>query len=242
MMTIVTLLLGLFFIIGAAVVKYFKNSELIEHISISIAFGAMLGIALFDIIPEITEMTAGSVFYLPIAGAIIGFVILSILDKFIPEHEEEDDDEYSAENLEHIGIISSVAVVLHNIIEGMAVYSLAVSSPRQGIALMFGIGLHNIPMGMFLYSTLGNQSKIKRIGFMAMAALSTFVGGIIMMLIEPYLTLNFDCVLYGIALGMIAFIVIMELTPFIRKNKNRTVSVIGAVAGLIIVLFSTLFE
>ena len=242
MMTLVTLALGLFFLIGAAFVKYNKNSQLYEHISIALAFGAMVGIALFDIGPEILEMTESAKYYLPIIGMIAGFFILTALDKFIPEHEDEEDTEYTSENMEHIGIISSVAIVLHNIIEGMAVYSLAVSSPRQGIALMFGIGLHNIPMGMFIYSTLKSQMSIKRRSFMAIASLSTFLGGLLMMVIEPYITLSFDCLLYGIALGMILFIVIMELLPFVRKNKNRTTSIVCGIIGLFIVFISTLLE
>lgn len=241
MITILTLALGLFFVIGAAVVKYYKNSEFIEHVSIAVALGAMIGIGIFDIIPEVMEITPGTQYYLPIIGAIIGFILLTVFDKFIPEHEDEADDDYSDENMEHIGIISSVAIILHNVIEGMAVYSLAVTSFRQGFFLMLGIGLHNIPMGMFLYSTLRSQAKSKRISYIAMASLSTFLGGIIMMFINPYITEAFNCILYGIALGMILFIVIMELLPFVRKNQNRTISIAGAVSGLFIVLISTLF-
>lgn len=241
-MTLVTLALGLFFIIGAAIVKYNKNSELYEHISIALAFGAMLGIALLDIGPEVLEMTEPEKYYLPIIGLIVGFFVLTLLDKFIPEHEDEADSIYTSENMVHIGIISSVAIILHNIIEGMAVYSLAVSSPRQGVALMFGIGLHNIPMGMFIYSTLKSQAMIKRRSFMAVASLSTFIGGMTMMLIEHYITVSFNCFLYGVALGMILFIIIMELLPFLKKNKNRKTSVMFAAIGLLLVLISTLFE
>ena len=242
MMILITLALGLFFLVGAGVVKFYKNSEFIEHASIAVAFGAMIGIGVFDIAPEVLEMTPYSLYYLPIIGVIAGFLMLSVLDKFIPEHEEEDNTEYNDENMEHIGIISTFAIVIHNMIEGMAVYSLALSSPRQGIALMAGIGLHNIPMGMFLYSTLKSRSALKRRGFMTVAVLSTFLGGLLMMFIRPYITSGFNCVLYGIALGMILFIVLMELLPYIRKNKNRAMSCVCAVIGLVLVLVSTVLE
>lgn len=239
---LLTLFLGLFFIVGVLITKYSKFGEIIEHISISIALGAMIGIAVFDIIPEILEMVSASKYYLPIVGTIAGFLILAVLDKFIPEHEDEDDEEYSSENMEHIGIISTIAIVLHNIIEGMAVYSLTLTSYNQGLNLMLGIGLHNIPMGMFLYSTLKTQSKLSRRLFLALCTFSTFLGGIIMRFIEPFITNAFNTFLYGIALGMILFIVSMELFPYVKKSKNHASKILGVIIGLVVVFISVMFE
>jgi len=238
----ITLILGVFFLIGALVVHFLKNSETVEHFSVAIAFGAMLGIAFLDIFPEIMEIVDPNKWYLPVIGSFIGFGVLVTLDHFIPEHEDEHEDDYSAENLIHIGMIASVAIMIHNVIEGMAVYSLAVQDIRQGFVLMIGIGLHNIPMGMFIYSTLRYKKGIKKNMFMAMSILSTFLGGLLMMGLEYYITAEFDGVLYGIALGMIAYIVIMELWPYIRKQEKKITSVVCSVIGLIIVLVSVFFE
>ena len=242
MALIITLILGLFFIIGVLAVKLSKNSELIEHWSVAVAFGAMLGIGLLDIFPEIMEIVDPSKWYLPVIGAFVGFGLLVLLDHFIPEHEDEHEDTYSGENLVHIGMIASVAIVIHNIIEGMAVYSMAAQTVREGLMLMIGIGLHNIPMGMFIYSTLRHKTGWKKNVFLTMSVLSTFVGGLVMMCLEPFITAEFDGVLYGVALGMIAYIVILELWPYIRKNKNRCTSVVCGIIGLAVVLISVFLE
>jgi len=239
---LITLILGIFFLIGIAAVKFFKNSDKIEHASIAVAFGAMLGIALFDIFPELLEIVEPSRWYLPVIGTAIGFGILVLLDHFIPEHEDEHEDDYSVDNMVHIGIIASIAIVIHNIIEGMAVYSLATTDVRAGFLLMIGVGLHNIPMGMFIYSTLKSREDIKKTIFIALSVVSTFIGGLIMMCLEPYITATFDGVLYGIALGMIAYIVVLELWPYIRKKDSKWTSIICSFIGLVIVLISVLFE
>lgn len=241
MALLITLILGLFFVAGALVVQFSKNSETIEHYSVAIALGAMVGIGVLDILPEIVEITSVKQFYLPIIGILIGFLILVGLDRFIPEHEEEESD-YSEENMVHIGMISSFAIVLHNIIEGMAVYSLAFRSFKEGLMLMLGIGLHNIPMGMFLYSTLHTKKGWKRNLFFGATVISTFVGGIIMRALRGYLTVQFTSVLYGIALGMIIYIVALELFPYVKHNKDKLVSVTCAGIGLVIVLISGMFE
>ena len=242
MALLITLILGLFFLLGVLVVQFSAKSEHIEHYSIAVAFGAMIGIGVLDIIPEILEITPVKSFFLPIIGVILGFVVLVCLDKFIPEHEEDEDELYSAENMVHIGIISSIAIVLHNIIEGMAVYSLAAQSINQGLMLMIGVGLHNIPMGMFIYSTLRSRTGWKRNVLIIAAVISTFIGGVVMMLLAPYISVSFDGVLYGIALGMIIYIVFMELLPYVRKNKSRITSIVCSIIGLAIVLVSVLME
>lgn len=242
MSLLITLFLGGFFLIGIAAVRFFDNIEKIEHMSIATAFGAMLGIALLDIFPELLEIVEPSKWYLPIIGAFIGFGLLILLDHFIPEHEDEHEDDYSADNMVHIGIIASVAIIIHNIIEGMAVYSLASTDFRGGLLLMVGVGLHNIPMGMFIYSTFRSRTDWKKAIFIAASVLSTFIGGLIMFGLEPYITSTFDGVLYGIALGMIAFIVILELWPYIRKHDNKKTSIISSVVGLLVVLISVFLE
>lgn len=242
MALVITLALGLFFVVGMLSARFFRNSETLEHISVAVAFGAMLGIGVLDIFPELLEIVEPSVWFLPVIGSFIGFGMLVLLDHFIPEHEDEHEDLYSEENLVHIGMISCVAIVIHNIIEGMAVYSLAVQNISSGMMLMIGVGLHNLPMGMFIYSTLRSKTDWKRYLFMFMASISTFIGGLLMMLVEPMITVSFDGVLYGMALGMIVYIVVMELWPYIRKNPAKLKSSICAFIGLIIVLISTFME
>lgn len=242
MALVITLLLGMFFIIGILVVSFAKNAHTIEHYSVATALGAMVGIGLLDILPELIEMITPSMIFLPIIGVVVGFGILVGLDKFIPEHEDDDENEYSDENMVHIGMISSIAIIIHNIIEGMAVYSMASQNINEGLLLMVGIGLHNIPMGMFIYSTLRSKTGWKKNTFLAASTLSTFIGGIIMMVLESYLTVAFDEVLYGVALGMIAYIVIMELIPYVRRNKSKITTAVCSAIGLAVVLISTIIE
>jgi len=241
---LLTLVLGLFFLIGIAVVKFSRNPEQVELYSIGIALGAMVGIALLDIMPEMIEETQASKAYLPVIGIIIGFFLLVILDKFIPEHEDEDEKDYSNENMVHIGMISSIAIVLHNIIEGMAVYTIGAGSVKAGIILMIGIGLHNIPMGMFIYSTLHTKLGWKKNLIIGMSVVSTFIGGIIMMILNGYAAseLGMDALLLGMAMGMIVYIVVLELIPYIRKNKSKMASKWCALIGFAVVLISTFLE
>ena len=241
---VLTLILGLFFLMGIAVVRFSRNPDKIELYSIGIALGAMIGIALLDIMPEMIEETEVSKVYLPIIGIIIGFFILVALDRFIPEHEDEEEKNYTNENMIHIGMISSIAIVLHNVIEGMAVYTIGAGEVKAGIILMIGIGLHNIPMGMFIYSTLHTKIGWKKNIIIGMSVVSTFIGGILMMLLNGFAAAGpeLDALLLGLAMGMIIYIVVLELIPYVRKNKSKMASKWCALIGFGVVLISTLME
>ena len=158
------------------------------------------------------------------------------------DHEHGLHHECSNENLRHIGIVSLVAIVLHNIIEGIAVYSIATESFKTGLFVALGVGLHNIPMGMVISSTLEYESKSKKILALLLATLSTFIGGIIMLLLNPYINELLIGILIALTLGMIIYIELFELIPHMRHSNNKKVSLIGILIGIIIIVISTLFE
>ena len=163
---ILTLLLGLFIIIGAFIVFIFKDKEKIVDFSIALAFSVIIMLLMIDIIPEAYEVIdTGNILVnilILISGSSIGFLLLLLLDHFIPDHEDDlTTDEDDSRNLNHIGLISSIALVIHNIVEGIAIYTLYMSDPHAGIMAGLGVGLHNIPLGMVIASAFYqyNQSS-----------------------------------------------------------------------------------
>lgn len=245
---LITFVLGIFILIGALVIKLTKNKKIVEQLSISIALGTMMSLSVLELIPEVYEtfkvdnlvQTIGVIVIL----IIIGILILKILDRFIPEHDHEHglSHECTEENLAHIGIVSSVAIILHNVIEGMAVYSMTIESVKLGFLVALGVGLHNIPMGMIISSTLENENKKKKIVILLLVTLSTFFGGILMMLVSNILSELLIGSLICITLGMLIYIMLFELIPHLLHSKNKLLSIIGILIGIAIMIITGLIE
>ena len=235
---LITLILGLFILIGVLLVKIPKNTKLIENLSISVALGCMISLAVSDLFPEIYETFSNKIYL------VIGVLILKLLDIFIPEHDHEHglSHECTEENLLHIGIVSTIAIVLHNIIEGMAVYSITTESVKVGLLMALGVGLHNIPMGMVIYSTLKKEDKKKRILMILLSTISTFIGGLLMALISSLISDFVIGILLCLTLGMIIYIVFFELLPHVLHSKNKILSIIGILIGILIIVISSMFE
>lgn len=240
---LLTLLLGIFIVIGSLLVFLTKNNDNFIEFSLSLAFIVMLCLGIFDLLPEMTEMI-GEYYNLYITIGImvvsifLGILILKILDNFVPHHHDHDCHHTKKEhidNLFHIGIISSIALVIHNIIEGMALYSTSLLTPKTGIMMFLGIGLHNIPLGMVITSSIyKGRKKMKDVIITNIILfVSAFIGGLMMYLfnVENELILG---ILLSITFGMIIYITLFELLGRIIKAKNKQSILIGLLTGVLL--------
>lgn len=246
---LLTLGVGLFIVIGAVIVFVTKNNEKIINLSISMAFGVMIALVFSELIPEAFELMENNNKLLTILTVIVfsslGVLLLKCLDMVVPHHEHNHHDKHGdLENLEHIGLVSSVALVIHNIIEGMALYGTALSSINLGLMLCIGIGLHNIPMGLVIASTFykSNKNKTKTLLITTGISLSTFLGGILMALLNNNIINDFILgILVCVTLGMIVYIALFELLPKMLCSKDKKTVVFGTSLGILILFISSLF-
>ena len=240
---LITFILGLFFLVGVLFVHFQKNTKVIEFYSISIALGTMTALVLFDLVPEMLEHMESVSFIWILFLILLGIGILKGLDHFVPDHDDHDAPHKCSEgNLIHIGIVSLVAIVLHNIIEGMAVYSLTIESIKTGFLVALGVGLHNIPMGMVIATTMEHEPKKTKMIAYCFAVLSTFIGGLLMFFIHSIVSEFVIGLLICITLGMILYIILFELIPHILHAKEPKKFLIGFVIGMSVVFISMLFE
>lgn len=246
-----TLALGLFILLGTLIVFITKNNEKFVSFSLALAFGVMTSLSLLELFPESYEHLEETmkVWTIPILFIFVflGIVILKLLDHFVPHHADDEGHHHSKkehmEHLYHIGIVSSIALVLHNIIEGMAVFGSASASISLGIFVSLGVGLHNIPMGIVIASTFYKSSNDKKrtILISFLISISTFLGGLIMFLLKNIAFNEYILgILLSITLGMIIYIALFELLEQMIHTKNKRETVIGILSGILILFISTL--
>eukprot|EP00892_Ulva_mutabilis_P010489 jgi/Ulvmu1/7812/UM004_0041.1 len=148
--------------------------------------------------------------------------------------------------LQKMGLLTALAIGIHNLPEGLATFIAALSDPLNGLAIAVAIALHNIPEGvcvaMPVYYATGSRTK----GFLwaFLSGVSEPIGGL---LGYAFLYGNrMSDVAYGILFcvvgGMMVFISLMELIPTALKydehNKYTSKSI---VFGMIVMAASLLF-
>ena len=237
-----TLMVGLFTFIGSIIIFIIKNNKKVVDFSITIGFGVLFALIVLELIPETLELlqtkiqvTQSIVLVLLLVG--LGIGILKVLDKFIPDHDASNN-----KNLVHIGIMTSVALIIHNILEGMAIYTSFNTSVKFGLLLSIGVALHNIPLGMSITSMFYKNGKDnKKALFMSLiVSLSTFIGGLIAWIFSGFMFEDFSKgLILSITLGMLVYIVLFELLEHVLEIKNKKITITGILLGFSLLIIST---
>lgn len=237
-----TLMVGLFTFIGSIIIFIIKNNKKVVDFSITIGFGVLFALIVLELIPETLELlqtkiqvTQSIVLVLLLVG--LGIGILKVLDKFIPDHDASNN-----KNLVHIGIMTSVALIIHNILEGMAIYTSFNTSVKFGLLLSIGVALHNIPLGMSITSMFYKSGKDnKKALFMSLiVSLSTFIGGLIAWIFSGFMFEDFSKgLILSITLGMLVYIVLFELLEHVLEIKNKKITITGILLGFSLLIIST---
>lgn len=240
---LITLLLGLFVLIGALVAFLANKKGQITDFSLGLAFSVIIMLIVLDLIPDIIEHLGLKYIWLFLIFMFLGYGLLRLLDHFIPDHHEHNKmtKKEASNNLAHIGIISSVALIIHNIVEGMAVYSTVLSDVSTGLMLAIGIGFHNLPLGMVIASTFyqGNQKPFKVWLSIGSVSLSTLLGGVLSFFLNTKMVPEWVLgSLLSLTLGMLLFILFSELWPRISHSKFKKERNWGLLLGILIMLIS----
>ena len=230
---LLTFLSGLFYLVGIIIYKFVKHKNELTVAAISCAAVVIIGLIVFDLAPELIEQDNAWLFVF----VILGFVLLFLIDKLIPHHHHKHHahDEATKEHkdrLEHVSTITILALSMHNLIEGMALYSVSLESIRSGILMLIGVGLHNLPFG---FQIAGTKNKL----LVFLLVISAFLGGLVVFFFG-----NVDEFLQGVvmalSMGMLLHILLFELFKEIRENIRQKMTIYGIIIGVILLIIINL--
>lgn len=251
---LLTLLSGLFFGLGFLIVRFAKDKKSLTVLANSMAFVILIGMLFTDLIPEIIEIsenvnaTKNVKIAIIIVFIALGMGILKVFDIFLPHHthhhkeKEHNLKEHNNHSL-HIGIIMSLSLVLHNILEGMSLYVIAKESWISGLLISLGIGFHNLPLGIEIGSNLMNHTDKKKTMYLLFTLmLSTFIGGFGLYLLNVEIN-DFILLLFiSVASGMIIYLALFELLKEVFNYLKNKYTYMGALLGVVILLLMTILE
>jgi len=164
--------------------------------------------------------------------------------------EQLHEDEARHKKLMRMGLFTALAIAIHNFPEGLATFLAALQDPALGVAIAVAIALHNIPEGIsvsvpIFYAT-GDRKKAFILSFLsglaepvgagvAYLVMRLFVGGGAAA-VPPQLM----GVLFGGVAGIMVYISLDELLPTSRAYGKGHDSLLGLVAGMLVMALSLL--
>ncbi|MFH1590915.1 MAG: zinc transporter ZupT [archaeon] len=255
-----TLFAGLATGIGSAIAFFCKRTNK-KFLSISLGFsaGVMIYVSFTELFVQANRGlmaslgdSAGS--WVAVISFFGGMLVAAFIDKLVPHYEnphephrvEEMNDTEEAKRfrkLHRVGILTAVAIAVHNFPEGMVTFIGTLSDVKLGIALAVAIAIHNIPEGIavsvpFFYGT-GDRKKAFLYSFLS--GLAEPVGALIgFLILMPFMNDAVSGILYAAVAGIMVFISFDELLPTAREYGEHHLVVYGLVVGMIIMAVSLL--
>lgn len=247
---ILSTIAGFSTMIGAIIIFFSsrKNERLLSA-SLGLAGGVMISVSFMELLPEALHhfnelMNPQWATVAMVVTLILGVLFASLLDKFIPHNEEKDTHELKHENLYRVGIVSAMAVAIHNFPEGIATFMAGYESESLGIAIAIAIAFHNIPEGLTIalpmYISTGSKKK---------AIMSTFISSIAeplgallaFLVLRPFINSLTLGIIFGSIAGIMLYIALEELLPSSRDYGYPRLALWAAFAGICLMPLTLMF-
>ena len=238
---LLTILAGFSSMLGCLVI-FIKKIDHNKIIACSLAFasGVMLTVSVTDLIPESLKLIDFKNYYLVLLISFISIFLGIFLSVFLNDITEK---KTNNNILYKTGLLSMLAIIIHNIPEGIITFITANSNISLGISLAIAIALHNIPEGISIsvpiyYST---NSKLKAILYTFISAISEPFGAVITYLfLINYINNTILGILFSIIAGIMLEISIFNLLPTSKKYHYDKARLIFFILGVFLMVLKFL--
>lgn len=238
---LLALLAGVFTLVGSFISLALKNTN---RRAIQFTLGMSAGVMIYLSFMELMPVAVRDLGYLTAnLGFFLGIVIIMLLDFVIPH--DYIGEKYCAigaeKRLVKAGVLTAVGITIHNLPEGMAVFIAAVDNLKLGVAITFAIALHNIPEGIAVSTPIyqATNSKRKAVWFSFIAGIAEPLGAILVLLfLMPVLNASVLAFAFAVVAGVMIFISFDELLPLSCDDGGYHISILGLLAGMLIMAAS----
>jgi len=240
---IISTIAGLSTVLGGLFIFFKIKKELINSfIAFCLAFstGVMIFISILDLIPSSSKILLEEYgLYKGIFFFLLTFFLGVYLIKFINFKIKS----YSSKsnNLYRVGVLSMIALMLHNFPEGIATFMTSYKDINLGLSLALAIMMHNIPEGISIAVPMYYSGKKRSI-----ALKNTFISGlaepfgaiVAYLLLYKFINDLFIAFILIIVAGIMISLAINEIFVQSISYKKPKQVVIGLICGIVVVLIN----
>ena len=268
---LLTLIAGAATGIGGAMVLFKKkiSSNFLAG-ALGLSAGVMIFISLAELFPEAQAVIAatGAIKYgeaLTLLAFFAGMGIIMLIDFLVPEYENPHeasglsletrtaatsmlDRTGNEKALHRLGLMSALAIAIHNFPEGIATFIGALNDPQMGASITAAIAIHNIPEGIAVAIPIyyATRSKGKALLLATLSGFSEVLGALLCIAVTSIFGVEltgggpaFPLILAAVA-GIMIYISLDELLPTAEKYGKHHIAIAGVISGMAIMGISLL--
>ena len=239
---IISTLAGMSTAIGGLVAVFSRRTdEKFMSFSLGFSAGVMVLISFQELLPDArgSLTPAFGARYAGAAAAVsvaAGMFLALLIDRMVPSEPAPGAAGGPSAALWRVGLVTAVAVMVHNLPEGIATFMAGYADTKVGIPVAVSIALHNIPEGISVAVPVyfGTGSRWKAFAWSALSGLSEPAGALLAFLVlGPFLSAAMLGTIFGAVAGIMLAISFDGLIPASQQNGHTPAAVGGIFSGVI---------
>jgi ZIP family zinc transporter len=245
---LLTLFAGLATGVGGLIVLLAKDFNK-KFLSICLAFsaGVMIYVSFVEIFSKALEHLEyrhgderGMLF--TVLAFFAGVGLIALIEKAVPRRESAVMENLAS--LKHTGIMTGVAIAIHNFPEGLVTFMAAMYDPALGVAIAIAIAIHNIPEGMAVAVPIHYATGSKKKAFLAslLSGVTEPIGALVgYFLLSSIFSYDVFGVSFGLVGGIMVFIAVHQLLPLAGRYGKHNQVILSLFAGMAVMAFSLIW-
>lgn len=229
---------GISTLLGGLVVYFkFKDKNSFIAFALSFSLSVMISLSIFELLPD-SFITLSSRF-----GLLVGIIfttVMFLVGKFlVTKINKKLALLQNKDNLYRVGLLSMIALMLHNFPEGIATFMASYNDLSAGISLGIAIMLHNIPEGISISVPIyyATGSKKRGVIYSLISGLAEPLGAILAFIVlKNYINDITIALVLVIVAGIMITISINEMLPEVNSYNKKNISILGMIIGVILVI------
>jgi ZIP family zinc transporter len=252
---LLTLIAGLSTAIGG-LLSFFSKKTNTRFLSVALGFsaGVMIYVSMVEMFQEAKQSLVsqfGSYHgnWATVAAFFSGILIMAVIDTLVPSYEnphtvrgvEDMERRNGHTDLVRMGIVSAIAIAIHNFPEGLATFTAGLTDMSIAIPIAIAIAIHNIPEGIAVSVPLyyGTGSRRKALLYSCLAGLSEPLGALVgFLLFGRFLNQMILGLVFAMVAGIMVYISFDELLPAAERYGEHHLAISGLVSGMFVMAVS----
>lgn len=208
------------------------------HLILGFSAGAVIGVALFDLIPESISL-ATKVYSLDLVTALmaVGFILYMILDRSFSLHAECHDGE-ECQNKNHVGQIGAAALVIHSFLDGLAIGLAFKVTPAIGWVVATAVLAHDFSDGINTVNMILKEKGTQKLAlrWLIIDALAPALGVIVTLFFSvPEAQLG---LLLAVFTGLFLYIGASDLIPESHHRHPAFLTTVMTILGMTVIFIA----
>lgn len=209
------------------------------HLLLGFSGGLLLGLAAFDLIPEVFELNDEHVFNVPtvMVCLVVGFLLLHIIERISGAHEPVETEYVHDHQHSHgitAGYIGAAAMVLHVFLDGVAIGLSFQVSNALGVAVAIAVVAHAFTDGLNTVALLVNAGNWKKqsvylLAVDGIARLSGAAFGTYILIDDRFVSLYL-----ALFAGMLIYLATSHILPEAHSKHPSRLTLLSTIFGVVL--------